>query len=476
MNRSVIRHLPIDGWLLIGFVVACFLLGGSYRGETSSMLFLRPLAAAALTIAIIRGRPWPPGYRVPIGFAMAAGALVALQLVPLPPAIWTALPGREPLLEVAKATDVPLGWRPLSMQPVRTWNSLFALLVPTAVLLLGIAAGNRATRRLLPVLIILGGVSALLGLLQVISSNTSPLYLYSGTGDGYANGLFANRNHHAAVIACLFPMMAVMARMPQLNPGRLAAIRWILAAMALFLMPLMLLTGSRAGLLLAGIGMASGAWLYMGHSELMRPSNRKQKWVRLLPLLIGGGALVLVVALSILMSRAASIDRLFGTGMDGGRRLVVYPTVWKMVQTYSPLGAGFGTFAEIFQINEPDSILGPTYLNQAHNDWLQILIEGGIPAALLALGALFALFRLSRQVLARPVQDGVPALLGRAGLVILVILGLASIVDYPVRVPSVAALAVVALLWMLGAKDTSASKSFEGWRSVRNSPRRTSRI
>src|SRR3546814_18783044 len=50
-----------------------------------------------------------------------------------------------------------------------------------------------------------------LGLAQVIGPRDGPLYLYEITNNGSAVGLFANRNHQAALLACLFPMLAVYA-------------------------------------------------------------------------------------------------------------------------------------------------------------------------------------------------------------------------------------------------------------------------
>jgi O-antigen ligase len=438
------------------------MIGGGSRADTLSLVVLRPLAALFLAAGMLRSYPRWKDFWIPLGFALAATLLIALQLVPLPPAIWTDLPGRAPLIDVMRALDIPPVWRPLSMQAARTWNSLFAMMVPCATLLLCIAAGQRATQRLVPILIALGAVSALLGLLQIIGSDTSPLYLYRSTDEGFANGLFANRNHHAAVIACLLPLLAVAAHSRLADPRRRAAMRGVLGAFALFLIPLLLMTGSRAGLLLSGIGVTGAIWLYrlgarprrMLHQTQGRYSRIRQHF----PLILAVGGLLLLVAISVAAARAPSIDRLFGAGMEGGRRLAVYPTILRMVPIYLPFGTGFGTFAEVFQINEPDAILGPTYLNQAHNDWLQIIIEGGIPAALLALVALIAFARLARDVLAQPVTERIAPLLARAGLVILVILGLASLVDYPVRTPSIAALAIIAFVWMLDGRTTDRHK------------------
>ena len=51
--------------------------------------------------------------KVPAMLLAMAIALVGLQLVPLPPALWTALPGREGLATAAQLAGFPQPWRPL---------------------------------------------------------------------------------------------------------------------------------------------------------------------------------------------------------------------------------------------------------------------------------------------------------------------------------------------------------------------------
>ena len=53
--------------------------------------------------------------RVPLILLGALAALMAIQLIPLPPGIWTALPGRERYLEAAAAIGIPQPWRPISL-------------------------------------------------------------------------------------------------------------------------------------------------------------------------------------------------------------------------------------------------------------------------------------------------------------------------------------------------------------------------
>ena len=54
-------------------------------------------------------------------------------------------------------------------------------------------------------------------------------------------------------------------------------------------------------------------------------------------------------------------------------------------RSFLPFGAGFGTFDPVYRRFEPDALLSTIYLNQAHNEPMQLAMEGGIPALALLL-------------------------------------------------------------------------------------------
>src|SRR5690606_4034235 len=92
-----------------------------------------PVLVLAL-LALLR-RNSVSAHPLAIGILAAIAALPLLQLIPLPPGLWTALPGRsEPALALELAGIAP-GWTPLSLVPERTWRSFLALLPPAATFL-----------------------------------------------------------------------------------------------------------------------------------------------------------------------------------------------------------------------------------------------------------------------------------------------------------------------------------------------------
>jgi O-antigen ligase len=119
-----------------------------------------------------------------------------------------------------------------------------------------------------------------------------------------------------------------------------------------------------------------------------------------------------------------------------------------MVRQYFPIGSGVGSFVDVFYAGEPRELLKPSYLNHAHNDWLEWLLETGLPGVLLALAAIAGWTLRSLRLVRMQRGNGGGVGLALAGAVIILLLGLASIVDYPVRVPAVACLLALAAVWM----------------------------
>ena len=88
--------------------------------------------------------PWP---RLALGFAAALLALPALQLIPLPPALWQSLPGREAEIAALALIGEANRWLPWTVSPPRTLAALLALIPPAVALVLA-ARASLAGRRL----------------------------------------------------------------------------------------------------------------------------------------------------------------------------------------------------------------------------------------------------------------------------------------------------------------------------------------
>jgi O-antigen ligase len=438
--------------LLGGWLIIVFLLGGGSRADIQSLMLLRPAAVLVLAYAIAGlRREHIAEHRVLLGLAAAWLGLHLFQIVPLPPELWRALPGRSIIAEIDRDTGLGDVWRPLTMVPPATRNAIWAMLPPVAVLLLGIQLDSARRERLLPLLLGLGLISALIGALQLLGDPQGGLYFYRITNNGSAVGLFANRNHQAIFLATLPAMLLVWAA---LRSGKMpmradrSRLHWAVAAGGILIVtPLILVTGSRAGLVtslvcLLAVPAMLATWSLAAPAGGQSPPARA--WLRpaaLLLLAIAGLAMLTVV-----LGRGLAFDRLVGTdGSDA--RVRILGTVLAMIRLYWPLGTGFGSFTDVFQVHEPRELLAPVYMNHAHNDWLELALSGGLPAVALAAAAVVVFAVAAGRLLRPDCEDRDEVLMGRLGLLIILMLALASLGDYPLRVPSLASLAVVAALW-----------------------------
>jgi O-antigen ligase len=426
-------------------LAAAFLLGGGSRADITSLIILRPLSVMLLGYALWDLK-WQhvKDFRFLFAMATAILALVVIQLLPLPPSIWSHLPGRELVVAIDRAADLGAVWRPISMVPGGTLNAFFALFLPFAVLLLGAGLNREERSSLLYVLLGLGGLSAVLAVLQLGSAPDGPLYFYETTNNGAAVGLFANRNHEAVLLASLFPLLAAFAS-PSFASALDARLRLILAAaIGLALVALLLVAGSRAGLITGGIALLAVPLIYRGApAAIARTSARSRIWAALIAALVVAGLVLLTIA----RGRAEAVERMHGFFGDEIRYRAWRP-VMDMVWKYFPTGSGYGSFRDIFRIGEPRDLLAATEFYHAHNDWLEIVLTGGLPALLLLLIACLTFASKVIRLIQAKDNAHEAYLLAWAGSLILFLLGIASIVDYPLRVPSIECLFVVAGLWL----------------------------
>jgi O-antigen ligase len=439
-------------WALTAFLVLTFVLGGGSRSDIQSLIILRPASIIFCGLGLWSLR-WGHIRDNQFLFGMAAAifALVLIHLLPLPPLIWRALPGREIIVAIDKAAELDAVWRPISMVPSGTWNALFSLFAPLAVLILGAQVTRDQRYALLYVLLAIGLTSGFLGILQVISAPDGPLYPYSITNNGSAVGLFSNRNHQAMFLASLFPMLAIAAS-TMLRSEEQSRIRmWMAISVGILLVPLLLVVGSRAGLILGVLGLLASLLLYRKPTALT-PKKRTLKKFDLRYVLVIF-AVICVGAVTIAMSRAEAFQRLFAGGQAEDDRLQMWLPAVDMAWKYFPVGSGVGSFVNVFQIDEPYKLLIEPYANHAHNDWLELYLTAGLPALLLLGVAIAGYAKRCWLVFRSPPGDARQPRFARLGAVVIALLALGSVGDYPLRTPSLACAFVVAALWLTSREE-----------------------
>lgn len=440
--------------LLIALVAVQYLFGGGSRDDIVSLMLLRPLNAVVLALGLYWGwrRAWSSS-RPLLLLALATIVLTLSHVIPLPPEIWTALPGRYIVADVFRAAGMPFPWQPISLAQIRSWNALFFLTGPFAALVLAANIDSRRQFSVLRTIIAFGLLSGVLGLLQAIGPTMGPLYFYRITNFGDGVGLFANRNHQAFFMAALFPFLAAHLSLWEGSAEKLAFQKILTAALAIFLVPLIMVSGSRAGLIAGILALGLAAWVFSEPKAIGRRGNTalSKQVVQRIGLI---AAMVGIVVLTLVATRATSLVRLFGSDPSNEIRIQALATNLEIVWTFFPFGSGIGSFVEVYRYFEPDDLLGPRYLNHAHNDFLEVAMTAGLPGLILmtaagALGAICALRLIRVRLADLSASARYDVTLGRAGLSALFLLVLGSVTDYPLRVPSLAVLAAISATWAL---------------------------
>jgi O-antigen ligase len=157
---------------------------------------------------------------------------------------------------------------------------------------------------------------------------------------------------------------------------------------------------------------------------------------------LGAAALVAASGIALLVEAPGPIDEALERfeAQDDPRRYI-WDDASYSARRYWPMGAGMGTFDEVFQVDESLENLSYRTAGRAHNDYLELAIEAGIPGLALAglwlalIGWLSWRARLSSQ-----------RWMAWAGSSFLLAIALQSITDYPLRNQTILAFAAFALL------------------------------
>src|SRR6516162_8744025 len=217
MNAAVSIPLPriaADGFLpYTSFVVVLAMLfgAGGTQGWSDAVVQLAALPLLAWALFKLTPSQLGRGGRGAIILLCAILALPVLQLIPLPPSLWSSLPGRHEFASAYEAVGMALPWLPISLDPSATWLSVLALLPATAIFLAILSLDQRSRRVLILLLFVIVFASVVLDLLQTMDGEDSPLRFYTSTNPDRAVGFFANANHNAALLYSAIPFAVAWA-------------------------------------------------------------------------------------------------------------------------------------------------------------------------------------------------------------------------------------------------------------------------
>lgn len=408
--------VAIAAMVLLAF---SFAFGGASQGH-ALRLALVELAALPLFV-LASGRVIQTGiwreHRFALVLWAAVVAIPMLQLIPLPPAVWTSLPGRDQMVLALKLAGLQPGWAPLSVAPDRTFGSALALVPPSAFFLGVLSLSPSQHKRLVQFCTAAAIAGILLGAAQLAHGGDA-LYLWSWTNSGFITGFFANRNHLASFLLVILPFAVVLGAATMRRRDRRTSAMWFAALFAGLVVVAVAAIRSRAGITLfvpvIGVSLLA-AWIAAGRG---RP---------------GPGLLVLVGSVAAALTAVAvlALPPILARFEEAEARLDRWPLVAETAQTYLPLGSGIGSFDTVYRSVEPLQGLNSTFFNQAHNEYLETWLEAGWLGIGLILAFLVWYARRSWSIWAAPsFHEGD---LQRAATIGIGVLLLHSLVDYPLR-------------------------------------------
>ena len=430
--------LPKGGWLWILVFLAMAALGGTNPDFPGARYFAQFLGC--IVIGVIIASRSSQGFR-PRGIdvlVLAGVALIALQMVPLPPFLWKLLPAHDGVARLDMALYGRELWRPLTLDYEKTLRVL-TFCIPALAIYFAVRTASPERMAALRWGILAALLLALVwAAAQLMLGNT---FLSFGTPRGSAPvAFFTNRNHLAIFVVASYLLW--LAGTKSASDGRFEVDleRHILPALLLVVVGLIVLaTASRTGFALLLLAIVAGLWVLFASMV-----GKVSKWV------VGGAATAVVALVGALIALpylgvGGVLGGLAGrTEISDDRRFEVWSQSMRMIGESFPAGTGFGTYRQFYEQNEPLDLLARLFVNHAHNDYLEWIIEGGLPLVLLL--GVFLLW-VALRVVPRILRPRRSARAGLVALGLLVIL-LHSLVDYPLRTIAVSMLAAYALGWL----------------------------
>lgn len=448
------RDSPLFYFCAFG-LVGSLLLGGAAGPGFLSDVFLQLLSLPLLIASLWRFTSMPASRNVrrALWFCAAIAVLPLAQLVPLPPVVWTRMPGHETVVESLGLIGRDLPWAPINMSPSGEWLSALSLIPPFSVFLGVLFLDHRERRNLSLVLLCVGIVSVFIGLMQVSRGLSSPLWFSELLTPNEAVGFFLNRNHFAALLFSLIPLAAAWVAsgagdIMSHAHGRSEKFdtRAIVTGAVGFAAIVALIAGelmarSRAGVILTIVALFGALAL----------AYRSQRTTKVAPvrLMLGATALAIVFSLQFALYRV--LERFEGDPL-ADTRIAISRTTIEAAMTLMPFGSGEGAFVPVYAMfQKPHDMVANAYINHAHNDFLQAWLESGVAGPIL-IGAFAIWFVLtSVKVWRHSYVEGlaIDRSLSRASTLVIALLAAHSLVDYPLRTGAMMAVVAFACALLL---------------------------
>lgn len=353
--------------------------------------------------------------------------LILIGLIQLLPFGGANIPG--------ELLDKPIS-RSLSLAPYSTRLAVaqFSLYFVFFVAALTFINAHKRLQKTVFFIVIFGALMAFFGILQRLA-NTEGIYGLRQSPQALPFASFVNQHHFAA-----FMEMTIGVTLALIFGKATKKDKQILLIIAALIMGIaILLTGSRGGFvsLLGVVGFVVAANLLgkKKNGEAFENDERRSNFRRNFALVAGGLALILILFGAVLLL-GGDQSLLRGIGAQNNSadvstgRIHFWQIAAQIFFAHPILGAGLDSFGTAYTAF--DSWNGNYRVEQAHNDYLQVLAEAGISGFSCVAAFIFLLFKRSLKIIGSA-NDGfrraaaTGALAGCSGILI------HSFFDFPLR-------------------------------------------
>ncbi len=353
-------------------------------------------------------------------------ALIVIGLIQLLPVRSSTVPG----ISVPAVSSI-------SIDPYATWNALILLVIQLTFFVAAYTLFNNETRikRLAAFIVTFAALLAFFGILQRLA-NPQGIYGWRPTPQAIPFGSYVNQHHFAALME-----MSVGLTLGLLFGKATKKDKRLLLVIALVLMMIAIgLTGSRGGVLSLVAVTGFTAILFYGRRRdsssdgaEVESAPMPAKWV--IAAFAGLFAVFLIAAL-LFLGGDESLLRGVGITNQADASSGRFHFWWVAVQVFIDhpvLGAGLDAFGTAFP--HYDTWNGAFRVEQAHNDYLQILSDAGILGFACVAAFVYLLFRKSFAIIAPETEHNrrsiaIGALAGCFGILV------HSFFDFPLRTPA----------------------------------------
>lgn len=374
-------------------------------------------------------------FRVPkaaIGVPLLVAGVATMGLCPMP----------VKLLETLGWTPPPdsIHWDQLTISPYATRTQLLTLITCLIAFYFGMLSGaeRKGKRLLIYSLAGLGAVEAFYGFVQYLGG-WQKIFFYTKKYDLFeATGTYINHNHYAGFLEMVIPFCLALAsyefaRLSKRKPPngwdlkRLSiqerfpqAILWL--AVTILLFAALAFSKSRMGIIAS-----SASILGMIIVGKFKPGS-----------LIVAAVFVALVAAMVLWIGAGPITERFASTsqeykLSQGSRLAIWRDTIQLIQKHPLAGNGLGTFPVAYTAVQT-TFLG-NFVNHAHNDYLEVASDLGIPVSLILFGSVGAILASSvRSARSGAMNFDRAVALGCAGSIFALLLH--SLTDFNLYIPA----------------------------------------